>query len=149
MADLLPPPRSRPETMHVQVGSEPGSEALVAELALAGYERVAQAEERGQFAVRGGIVDVFPSTGREPVRIELFGDEIESLRAFSPFTQRTLHALETATVYPAAERLVDTAVEPMLHDAEAGAAPPVPRDLVAPLPAPDLVWHAEDAAEEV
>ena len=74
-----------------------------------------QAEERGQFAVRGGIVDVFPSTGREPVRLELFGDEIESLRAFSPFTQRTLHALEEATVYPATERRLDL-VGPALGD---------------------------------
>ena len=69
-----------------------------------GYERVDRVEERGQFAVRGGIVDVFPSTGREPLRIELFGDEIEQVRAFSPFTQRALHAVTQATVYPAAER---------------------------------------------
>ena len=64
---------------------------------LAGYERVERVEERGQFAVRGGIVDVFPSTGREPVRIELFGDEVESIRAFSAFTQRALRPLEEAT----------------------------------------------------
>ena len=105
-----------------------------------------QAEERGQFAVRGGIVDVFPSTGREPVRLELFGDEIESLRAFSPFTQRTLHPLESATVYPAAERRLDL-VEPML--AEDGEPAPLPDDLVAPLPKPDLVWQADEVAEVV
>ena len=147
-AEGIPPQEARPEPVVLRPGDEPGAEGLSERLALAGYERVAQAEERGQFAVRGGIVDVFPSTGREPVRIELFGDEIESLRAFSPFTQRTLHALETATVYPAAERRLDTAVEPTLHDDEDGA-PPVPEDLVAPLPGPDLVWDAEDAAEEV
>ncbi len=81
-------------------------------LALAGYERVERAEERGQFAVRGGIIDVFPTTGREPLRIELFGDEIESMRAYSPFTQRTLHPVETAVIYPAAERLADMASPP-------------------------------------
>ena len=87
--------------------TSPGSTALPRLFALAGYERVEQAEERGQFAVRGGIVDVFPSTGREPLRIELFGDEIESVRAFSPFTQRALHAVREALVYPAAERRPD------------------------------------------
>src|SRR5437667_385741 len=79
--------------------------------ALAGYERVERAEERGQFAVRGGIVDVFPTTGREPVRIELFGDEVEAIRAFSPFTQRALHPLEQTAIYPAAERRLDL-IEP-------------------------------------
>ncbi|MGH3021556.1 MAG: transcription-repair coupling factor [Gaiellaceae bacterium] len=148
-AEGIPPREARPEPVVLQPGDEPGADGLAERLALAGYERVAQAEERGQFAVRGGIVDVFPSTGREPVRIELFGDEIESLRAFSPFTQRTLHALETATVYPAAERRFDTAVEPTLPDDEDDGAPPVPGDLVAPLPAPDFVWDAEDAAAEV
>jgi transcription-repair coupling factor (superfamily II helicase) len=147
-AEGIPPAEARPEPVVLRPGEEPGADGLAERLALAGYERVAQAEERGQFALRGGIVDVFPSTGREPVRIELFGDEIESLRAFSPFTQRTLHALETATVYPAGERRLDTSAEPTLPDDEDGARP-VPADLVAPLPAPDLVWDAEDAAAEV
>ena len=74
-----------------------------------GYERVERVEERGQFAVRGGIVDVFPTTGREPLRIELFGDEIEAIRAFSPFTQRALRPVERATIQPAAERRLDLA----------------------------------------
>ncbi|MGH3029941.1 MAG: transcription-repair coupling factor [Gaiellaceae bacterium] len=145
-AEGIPPAEARPEPLRLGVGDEPGVEELVERLALAGYERVEQAQERGQLAVRGGIVDVFPSTGREPVRIELFGDEIESLRAFSPFTQRTLHGLEEATVYPAAERRLDLA-QPWLG--EEGEAPPLPRDLVAPLPAPDLVWQSEDARDAV
>ena len=53
-----------------------------------GYERVDQVRERGQFAVRGGIVDVYPSTG-EPLRVDFWGDEIETLRSFSVFSQRT------------------------------------------------------------
>jgi transcription-repair coupling factor (superfamily II helicase) len=145
-AEGVPPVRARPEPIVLRVGDEPGVEALAERLALAGYERVAQAEERGQFAVRGGIVDVFPSTGREPVRIELFGDEIESLRAFSPFTQRTLHTLDSASVYPASERRLDL-VEPTLTDD--GGAPRAPDDLVPPLPPADLVWQAEDAQEVV
>jgi transcription-repair coupling factor (superfamily II helicase) len=143
-AEGVPPAEARPEAVALRVGDEPGAEALVERLALAGYERVEQAQERGQFAVRGGIVDVFPSTGREPVRIELFGDEIESLRAFSPFTQRTLHALDEAHVYPAAERRADL-VEPWLEDEPA----PLPKDLVAPLPGIDLVWRADEVAAAV
>jgi transcription-repair coupling factor (superfamily II helicase) len=145
-AEGVPPERSRPEPIVLRVGDEPGVEALTERFALAGYERVPQAEERGQFAVRGGIVDVFPSTGREPVRIELFGEEIESLRAFSPFTQRTLHALDRASVYPATERRLDL-VEPTLS--EERGAPRAPDDLVPPLPPADLVWQPEDAQEVV
>jgi transcription-repair coupling factor (superfamily II helicase) len=54
----------------------------------------------GQFAVRGGIVDVFPTTGPRAARVEFFGDEIESVRRFSPFTQRALHPVDEATLYP-------------------------------------------------
>ena len=70
--------------MRVAPGDEPGIDGLVEALALAGYDRVERAEERGQIAVRGGIVDVFPSTGREPLRIELFGDEIEQIGRSRP-----------------------------------------------------------------
>jgi transcription-repair coupling factor (superfamily II helicase) len=145
-AEGVAPEKARPEPIALGIGDEPGADGLAGRLALAGYERVPQVEERGQFAVRGGIVDIFPSTGREPVRVELFGDEIESLRAFSPFTQRTLHGLSEATVFPAAERRADL-VEPTLPGD--GEAPAVPEDLVAPLPAPDLVWQAEEVTEAV
>ena len=95
------PSRSRratsgPSRSAIAVGDEPGVEGLAEELALAGYERVERVEDRGQFAVRGGLVDVFPTTGREPLRVELFGDEIEQVRAFSPFTQRALHPVDDA-----------------------------------------------------
>jgi transcription-repair coupling factor (superfamily II helicase) len=74
-------------------------------------------------------VDVFPTTGREPLRIEFFGDEIEAIRAFSPFTQRALHPVDEAVVYPASERRLDV----------------VSDDLVLPLSdPPDLVWRADD-----
>ena len=148
LAEGIPPPEQRAEPIALRVGDEPGAEALAERLALAGYERFPQAEERGQFAVRGGIIDVFPSTGREPVRLELFGDEIESLRAFSPFTQRTLHALVEATVHPASERRADVGGSAPADDGGAAAAA-VPDDLVTPLPAPDLVWQAEEAEQAV
>jgi transcription-repair coupling factor (superfamily II helicase) len=140
-AEGLPPREARPGTIRLAVGEEPGVEGLAERLALAGYVRVDRAEERGQMAIRGGIVDVFPSTGREPVRIELFGDEIESIRSFSAFTQRTLRPLDAAVIQPAVERRLDL-LEPTL-----GEEPRAPDDLVAALPAPDFVWQADDVRE--
>src|SRR5206468_443776 len=104
LAEGVPPAKQRPSPLLVAKGDEPGIDSLAEHLASAGYERVERVEERGQFAVRGGLVDVFPTTGREPLRIELFGDEVEQIRAFSPFTQRALRQVEEATIYPAAER---------------------------------------------
>jgi transcription-repair coupling factor (superfamily II helicase) len=142
VAEPLPPPRERPVPIHVAPGAELSLESLTEALALAGYERVERADERGQFAVRGGLVDVFPTTGREPLRVEFWGDEIEGIRAFSPFTQRALHPVDDAVIYPAAERRVDL-FEPQLLDEDAPI--PIPRDLVAPLPAGiDLVWEPDD-----
>jgi transcription-repair coupling factor (superfamily II helicase) len=142
LAEPLPPPRARPEPIRIAQGEEVSLEALAEQLALAGYERVERADERGQFAVRGGLVDVFPTTGREPLRVEFWGDEIEQIRAFSPFTQRALHPIGTAVVYPAAERRLDL-VEPDLSE---GQSPEhVPDDLVPPVAAgPDLVWEADE-----
>jgi transcription-repair coupling factor (superfamily II helicase) len=141
LAELVPPPDVRPARLDLAVGDEPGIDGLAEELALSGYERVERVEERGQFAVRGGLVDVFPTTGREPLRIELFGDEIEAIRAFSPFTQRALRPVERATVYPAAERRLDLS-EPTLPE---DGPPSVPSDLVPPLDRPpDLVFEPEE-----
>ena len=69
----------------------------------AGYERVEQVEERGQFALRGGILDIFPATEERAVRVDMFDVEIESLRWFSTFTQRSLGEVEEVELAPAAE----------------------------------------------
>jgi transcription-repair coupling factor (superfamily II helicase) len=146
LGEWLPPVDARPAPLRLRVGDEPGIEGLAEHLALAGYERVDRVEERGQFAVRGGLVDVFPSTGREPLRVELFGDEIEQIRAFSPFTQRALHAEDRAVVHPAAERRRDLE-EPELpaDEAEEERGVDVPSDLVPPVDrAPDFVWAPDD-----
>src|SRR5215208_3132600 len=149
LAERMPPPEERPAPLRLAPGDEPGIEGLSEALALAGYERVERVEERGQFAVRGGLVDVFPATGREPLRVELFGDEIEQIRAFSPFTQRALRQVDDATVYPAAERRRDL-VEVALQD-DGEAAPPsieVPADLVPAFDrVPDLVWQPDEVRQ--
>jgi transcription-repair coupling factor (superfamily II helicase) len=144
LAELMPPPLARPGPIAIGRGDEPGIDLLAEELALAGYERVERVEERGQFAVRGGLVDVFPTTGREPLRIELFGDEIEGIRAFSPFTQRALREIDGATIYPAGERRRAEA-EIRLPDDEGDEPPAVPADLVLPLDRPpDFVWQPDE-----
>ena len=142
VAERLPPAEARPERLDIEAGDERGIDAIAEHLALSGYERVERVEERGQFAVRGGIVDVFPTTGREPVRIDFFGDEVEAIRAFSPFTQRALRELDRATIYPAVERQIDL-LEPTLRDDDRPPEPPA--DLVAPFAhPPDLVFEPDE-----
>src|SRR5215469_909276 len=144
LSEGLPPADARPEPIAVSPGLEPGVDGLGESLALAGYERVERVDDRGQFAVRGGIVDVFPTTGREPLRVEFFGDEIESVRAFSPFTQRALHPVAEATLYPAVERRLDR-IEPNLRDEDEEAVVEAPADLVPALDGPpDLVFQPDD-----
>jgi transcription-repair coupling factor (superfamily II helicase) len=136
LAEGMPPEDARPPLVRIVAGEELGLAELVEALSLAGYERAERVEERGQMAVRGGLVDVFPSTGRDPLRIEFFGDVIEHVRAFSPFTQRTLHALSESVVHPASERRAD-----LTDPEQVGTF----GDLVPPVAAaPDLVWQAED-----
>ncbi|HET7558712.1 MAG TPA: transcription-repair coupling factor, partial [Limnochordia bacterium] len=71
-----------------------------------GYERLERVESRGHFAVRGGLVDVFPMTAQFPVRIEFWGDEIDSIRAFEPDSQRSVERLSECTIGPAREFLL-------------------------------------------
>lgn len=78
-------------------------EELLAQLSRLGYSAVPLVEERGQFAVRGGILDIFLPSLHHPVRIELFGDSIESLRTFDPLTQRTIEIIDQLTLLPSKE----------------------------------------------
>jgi transcription-repair coupling factor (superfamily II helicase) len=141
VSELMPPPAARPEPIELRAGLELGVEGLAEGLALAGYERVERVDDRGQFAVRGGLVDVFPTTGREPLRVEFFGDELESIRAFSSFTQRALHPVEETVLYAAVERRLDLVED---WHGEEGEVRPVPGDLVPPLErVPDFVFQPD------
>src|SRR5215204_6785913 len=84
-------------------GTEMALDEALGRLVELGYDRVDRVFRPGEFAVRGGIVDVFPSTRRSPVRVEWWGDEIESVRAVSLATQRVVRELEAVTVYAASE----------------------------------------------
>ena len=83
-----------------QVGETVDREELLARLVEFGYERVEQVDAVGHFSSRGGIIDVFSVNLSMPVRIELFGDEIDSIREYHPVTQRSLKSLESATFLP-------------------------------------------------
>ena len=76
---------------------------LASRLVAMGYEKAYQVESPGQFSIRGGIVDIFDLTEENPYRIELWGDEVESIRSFDILSQRSIEKLESITVYPATE----------------------------------------------
>ena len=103
LAEAVPDAALRPAGFTVSVGEEIDLAAVARDLSAAGYHRVEQVEERGQFALRGGILDAFGATEERAVRIELFGDEVESMRWFSTFTQRSLGEAERVELAPAAE----------------------------------------------
>jgi transcription-repair coupling factor (superfamily II helicase) len=103
LAEAVPDASLRPAGFAIALSEEIELNGVADDLVAAGYERVEQVEERGQFAVRGGILDVYPATEERAVRIELFGDEVESMRWFSTFTQRSLGEAERVELAPAAE----------------------------------------------
>ncbi len=103
LAEAVPDASLRPAGFTLESGGEVELTVAARDLAAAGYQRVEQVEERGQFAIRGGILDVYPATEERAVRIELFGDEVESMRWFSTFTQRSLGDAERVELAPAAE----------------------------------------------
>lgn len=91
------------QLIHYESDSTVDIEQLKNQLVALGYERVGQVEMPGQFSVRGGIVDIYCLTEENPWRIELWGDEIDSIRSFDPESQRSLENLEELTIYPAVE----------------------------------------------
>ena len=91
------------EPVHLGGAVEIELDDCLSRLVSLGYERVDRVSRHGEFAVRGGIVDVFPSTRRSPVRVEWWGDEVESVRAVSLATQRVVRELDGVTVYAARE----------------------------------------------
>ncbi|HEY7829771.1 MAG TPA: transcription-repair coupling factor [Solirubrobacteraceae bacterium] len=103
LSEKVPDPSLRPRSFKLKVGELLDLEECSEELVAAGYERVDQVEERGQFAVRGGLLDVFPATEERAVRVDLFDVQIESLRWFSTFTQRSLGDAQEVEIAPAAE----------------------------------------------
>src|ERR1700722_15335225 len=107
LSEKVPDPELRPHSFTLRVGELLDLDECAAELVSAGYERADQVEERGQFALRGGLLDVFPATEERAVRVDMFDVEIESLRWFSTFTQRSLGDVQEVEIAPAAELAIE------------------------------------------
>jgi transcription-repair coupling factor (superfamily II helicase) len=103
LSEKVPDPELRPRGFQIDKGGLLDLEEVAGQLVACGYERVEQVEDRGQFAIRGDILDVYPATEERAVRCELFDVEVERLTFFSTFTQRSLEEVERVEIAPAAE----------------------------------------------
>lgn len=101
---LAPLEKIEKQLIHFRNDSTLDMDKLTAALVHMGYERVGQVEMPGQFSIRGGIIDIYSLTEENPWRIELWGDEIDSIRSFDAQSQRSLENLDDVTIYPAAEQ---------------------------------------------
>jgi transcription-repair coupling factor (superfamily II helicase) len=107
---VMPRARFEAETLDLRAGDEPGWDAIQARLYRLGYDRVDVVAAAGEYAVRGGILDVFPATVDRPVRLEFFGDQLESIRPFDIGSQRSDDALDAVTIVPWREIVRDDAL---------------------------------------
>ncbi len=106
MDHLLPISMIKESCLNIMVGQTLDMEEIKHLLTGMGYERMGQVDGMGQFSVRGGILDVFPLTEEVPVRIELWGDEVDSIRSFDAESQRSIQQMDEVTIYPAAELIL-------------------------------------------
>jgi transcription-repair coupling factor (superfamily II helicase) len=104
---LLTPFRIRQLTRRVAVGERIEREALVEQMNGLGYQRADTVAEHGEYAVRGSLIDVFPAGEELALRLDFFGDEIDTIRRFDPADQRSTDKAETFTLMPASEGLLD------------------------------------------
>jgi transcription-repair coupling factor (superfamily II helicase) len=125
--DLPASPRALRPGMRVH------QESLLRELFDLGYVPVTEVAGRGEFARRGGIVDIFPPSLSLPIRIEFFGDEIDSLRAFDPTDQRTVSIVDAAVLLPASEFLLPAGGASAIRDRLGRKAARLPERLAADL----------------
>jgi len=106
---FAPPAFLASHTFFFDKGQRLDEAGLRAQLALAGYEHVTQVVKPGEFSVRGGLIDLFPMGASLPYRLDLFGDEVESIRTFDPDTQRSLYPIERVRLLPGREFPMDDA----------------------------------------
>ena len=106
---LAPPSYLASHTFFFHKGQRLDERGLRAQLTLAGYEHVSQVVHPGEYCVRGGLIDLYPMGSALPFRLDLFGDEIESIRTFDPDTQRSLYAIDRVRLLPGREFPIDEA----------------------------------------
>lgn len=140
----FPPAEIQNRTQHLKRGDTADPLDLIEALESQGYEPEAQVSQKGEIALRGGILDIFPPTGNWPVRLEFFGNELESLREFDPMTQISRQEITAISLPPAGEL-------GLLKSRKPGEAPPaslldyLPDKTILVLCEPELIArHAED-----
>ena len=109
MDHLVPLGYLESQVMKVESGQTIDVEVWKKRLTALGYERMAQVDGMGQFSIRGGIIDIFPLTEELPLRVELWDDEVDSIRSFDLESQRSVEQLEEALIYPATEMVLSEA----------------------------------------
>ena len=122
MNTMAPPENLKEAVVYLEPDQEVCFEELIPKLVSMGYEKEYQVEQKGQFALRGGILDIFPLTEENPVRIELWGDVIDTLRNFDVESQKTIDQVDKVEIYPAcevclSEELLQAGIERMKADA--------------------------------
>lgn len=127
MNTMAPAKQMWDSILHLAPGDTVDLEELVAQLVRMGYEKEYQVDNIGQFALRGGILDVFPLTDENPVRIEFWGDEVDMIRSFDVESQKSIENLESLTIYPACELVLskekkEAGIEVFLKEAEGFSA---------------------------
>lgn len=106
MEPQVPLAYTKKQILHIMSGGEIKENSLAERLAALGYERTYQVEAPGQFSIRGGIVDIFDLTEENPFRIELWGEEVDSIRSFDVMSQRSIESLSSVNIYPATEMIM-------------------------------------------
>ena len=109
MEKMIPPEIFRSQVLLIDYQSTIDPAGLARRLTEIGYENTGRVESPGEFGIRGGIIDIFPLTEDNPVRIELWGEEVDSIRSFNPDTQRSIGNLEEVLLYPASEMILSEA----------------------------------------
>ncbi len=140
------------DVIHVQKGGALNEASLAEKLVAMGYERSYQVENPGQFSIRGGIVDVFDLTEENPYRMELWGDEVDSIRSFDILSQRSIEKLESVSIYPATEFVLE---QERIHrglkklEQEAAKQEKIFRDAHQPEEAQKIVTQVKDLKEQL
>lgn len=106
MSPMMPLNVFKTNVIHISKESFVEETVLAKKLVTMGYEKVFQVESPGQFSIRGGIIDVFDLTEENPYRVELWGEEVESIRSFDVLSQRSIEKLERIQIYPATELIL-------------------------------------------
>ena len=127
MNTMAPPQTLWDSIQRIEPGDTVVLDELVKCLVRMGYEKEYQVDTMGQFALRGGILDVFPLTEDNPVRIEMWGDEVDTIRSFDVESQKSIENLDELVIYPACELVLDdeqkqVGIEHLLKEAKSFSA---------------------------